>query len=465
MSGPLAPALLAATSLIAFAVQAQPPALPQLPIETFPAAAREAIEKDYRRSTARPDDAAAIGALGRTLQAWDLWEPAHQAYARAHALAPRVFEWPYLDAVVLQRLAKYQEVTARLREALAIDPAYLAARVRLAEALLEAGEPQESARRFAELSKEPAAEPAAKTGLGRIAAAEGRHEEAITQFERAVALFPELGAAHYGLARSYRALGRAADAERALQQYKRYGAAWPRIEDPILDTISALRNDARADLHRGIALVATGDLDGAISAHEAALRLDSSLVQAHANLVSLYGRKQNWPKAEAHYRSAVAAGLSHADLYYDYGLVQAMQQKWTEASDAYRRAIAINPLHVNARINLGQILERTRDFEAAAVEYREAVAAQPTMRLSRFNLGRMLLALGRADEAIVEFERVQQPVDAETPRYVFALSTAYVRAGKRAEGIRLATDAQRLAREFGQDELAAAIAAQLATLK
>ena len=91
--------------------------------------------------------------------------------------------------------------------------------------------------------------------------------------------------------------------------------------------------------------------------------------------------------------------------------------------------IAINPLHANARNNLGHLLERHREFAEAADQYREAIAAQPSFRLGRFNYGRMLLALGRAEEAIVEFERLQQPVDAETPRYVFALSTAYVRSG------------------------------------
>src|SRR5580693_829091 len=47
------------------------------------------------------------------------------------------------------------------------------------------------------LAREPAAEPAAELGLGRIAAAEGRHDAAVAHLERAIALFPEWGAAHY----------------------------------------------------------------------------------------------------------------------------------------------------------------------------------------------------------------------------------------------------------------------------
>jgi hypothetical protein len=77
----------------------------------------------------------------------------------------------------------------------------------------------------------------------------------------------------------------------------------------------------------------------------------------------------------------------------------------------------------------------------------------------------MLLALGKADEAVLELEKLTQPRDAEAPRYLFALATAHVRAGHRDEGIKWATDARRLALELGQDELAAAIERDLALLK
>ena len=117
------------------------------------------------------------------------------------------------------------------------------------------------------------------------------------------------------------------------------------------------------------------------------------------------------------------------------------------------------------RNNLGQILERGRDFDGAAKEYRQAVEARPTFRLARFNLGRMLLVRGDTAQAIAEFEKLQQPVDDETPRYLFALSTALVRAGRMADGRRVGAEAQRLATELGQTELARAIAGELSKLK
>ena len=441
------------------------PPLPRLAFETFPPASRDPISRQYKEVVARPNDAAANGALGRLLQAWEQWEASHTAYTRARALGPSTFEWHYLDAVLLQRLARQPEAIEALRDALAANPGYLPAKLRLAEALLEAGDLSESRKLFEPLVSVAASEPAALIGLGRIAAAQGRHEEAVKSFQGAIKLFPELGAAYYGLARSYRALGRTAEAQQAVAEHAKYGARWPRLDDPVLASLTGLREDARASLQRGISLGESGDLAGAIEAHTAALARDPSLVQAHANLVGLYGRAQDWAAAEEQYRAAVAQGFNNADMHYDYGVVLGLQGKWDAAEEAYRKALQVNPLHVQSRNNLGQLLERRRDVDGAIAEYRQALVAQPTFRLARFNLGRMLLVKGDAEQAIPEFELLRQPVDAETPRYLFALSTALVRAGRVEDGRRMGAEAQSLAARLGQTELAGAIATELAKLK
>jgi len=229
--------------------------------------------------------------------------------------------------------------------------------------------------------------------------------------------------------------------------------------------VITLRHNAETTFQRGLKLAETGEVAGAIDAHERALARDPSNAQAHANLISLYGRVQNWSKADEHYRAVVALGFNLGDAHYDYGVLLGLQEKWDAAADAYRQAIAVNPRHAQAHNNLGQILERQHDLEAAAAEYRRAAESQPAFRIATFNLGRMLIALNRTDEAIRELGQLTEPRDAETPRYLFALATAHVRAGHRDEGIKWATDARQLALQYGQNELAAAIERDLARLK
>ena len=419
----------------------------------------------YQAAIAHPDDAAAVGALARALQAWEQWTAAHEAYVRTQALAPDGFEWHYLDAIVLRRLARHAEAASQLARALELRSDYVPARVASAEVLFDAGDVDGSARAFEALRGMPAVEPATEFGLGRLAAARGRHDEAIAHFERAIALFPEWGAAHYALALSYRAARRGEDAQRALERHAQYGARWPAIDDPVLRTVTALRNDAQTELQRGLKLAESGDLEGAIAAHETALALDPSIAQAHANLISLYGRARNWERAEHHYRAVVALGFNLADAHYDYGVLLGLQEKWDAAAAAYRAAIAVNPRHANAWNNLGQALERVRDVQGAADAYLHAVDADPASRLARFNAGRMLIGLGRADAAIAALEPLAGIHDADAPRYLFALATAHVHAGHRADGVKWASAAKALAVQFGQQDLAAAIERELAALK
>ncbi len=448
---------------IASAAAAQPP-LPRLALDTYPAAARDDISRAHQRASERPNDEQALGALARVLHAWEQWGAAHEAYGRAGAIGLHTFEWPYLDAVVLQRLAQPADAVQRLQQALKVSPDYLPARLRLAEALLDAGDLDQSARLFAEL-KEPACEPAVELGLGRIDAAHGQHAQAIRHLERAVALYPQFGAAHYALALSYRATGKRDEAKTELQRHAEFGARWPALPDPVLDTVYALREDPGALLQRGTKLADAGDLEGAIAAHEAALAKDPSLVQAHENLVSLYGRARNWTKGEEHYNAAVRLGANAPDATYDYAVILSMQEKWVPAAEAYRKAIALNPQHARAHNNLGQILERERQLDAATAEYKLAVDSQPTLRIARFNLGRMLVAQSRFDDAIAELEKLTEPRDSEAPRYLFALAAAHVRAGHRDEGRKWAEEARQLALAFGQTELAASIERDLATIK
>lgn len=446
------------------AAQTAVPPLPRVALETYPPAARTAIAAAYAAAEKSPADATAAGDLGRVLHAWEQWDAARGAYARAQALAPAAFEWRYLDAVVLRRLARPDQAVTALREALVRAPNYLPAKLALAEALLEAGQLDDARRLFEGLS-DPASAPAVQFGLGTIAAREGRHSDAVSHIERAIALYPEFAAAHYAVARAYRALGRREDAEAALARHARYGAQWPAVEDPVLAGVSALREDAGALVQRGVKRAEAGDIEGAIAVHVAALARDPSFAQAHANLIGLYGRVRNWEKAAEHYRAVVKLAVNVSDAHYDYGVLLGLQEQWDAAAEAYRQALALNPQHAQARNNLGQILERQKKPDEAFAEYQRAVDSQPTLRIARFNLGRMLIAKGRDDAAIVELAKLAEPRDAEAPRYLFALATAHLRAGHRDEAIKWATEAKLLAEQHGDTALAAAIERDLARIR
>ena len=444
-------------------------AQPALPVrlaalDQLPTPAREALGRAFAQAQQKSGDPQAVGALARVLHAWEQWDAAHDAYRRAQALDPTGFPWHYLDGVVLQRLARHGDAVAPLRRAIALDPASDAARLKLVEALFEGGLTDESRHQAEALIATARLEPFGRFFLGRIAAASGRHDTALEHLRRAVELFPEWGAAHYALAQSYRALGRGDAARDALERHAKYGPTWPGVDDPVLAAIAGIREDGRAILARGLALASRGDIPGAIAAHEDALLRDPALAQAHANLISLYGGRQEWSKAEAHYRALLALGdVGYA--HYDYGVLLGMQQRWTEAAAAYRLAVEVNSLDPRAHNNLGEALERLNALDAALEAYRRAVACAPGFQLASFNVGRLLLQTGKPDEALAELTKLSDATGPAAPRMLFALSVASYRVGRTADAVAWARKARELALAEGQSDLAAAIERDLAKLK
>lgn len=441
------------------------PPLPALPGGSYPSEAGLQIGNAAEDARAHPEDPRSVGTLAMTLHAWEQWDAARTAYARAAALAPAAFEWWYLQGIVLQRLARPAEAASSFEHVVALAPDYVPARLKLAEALLEAGDIDASARAYAAIADQADAAPAVALGLGRLAALAGRHEEAAAHFRRAIALYPRFGAAYYGLALSERALGHRDQALAALDKHRELGAEWPAIEDPVTARVLTLKDDPRDNLRRGLALAREGDVAGAIDVLEAAIARRPSLAQERANLITLYGRQGNWTKAEEHYRVLLSLGFNSDEAHYNYGVLLGMQQRWDEAAAAFKAAIAANPDHALARNNLGQLLEREGRAAEAAVEYRRAVESRPSFRLARFNMARLLVAERRFDAAISEMERILEPQDEETPRYLFGLAVAHVHAGHRERGLAIAGDALRLAQDYKQQDLASAIAVEIAKLK
>jgi tetratricopeptide (TPR) repeat protein len=440
-------------------------ALPPLPLDALPPAVRERVAAAYQRAEADPASADASGSVAVMLHAYDQFDVAEAWYRRAQQLDPAAFDWAYLLGVVQAERGRNDDAARSLREAAEKQPRYLAARLKLAEVLLARGEVDASATLYDEMLKEHPEAPQAHYGRGRVDAVRGRPAAAVERFRRATELFAGFGAAYYALGLAYRDLGQAEDARSALRLYETHRLEAPPLEDPLLARVRQLKTGPLARVAEGVRLGNAGDVEGSIREHEAALEGDASLAQAHANLISLYGRAHRWDKAEEHYRAAVTLAPGLAEAHYDYGVVLVEQRRPREAAAAFERALAINPNYATAHNNLGNMLEADGRGTEAESHYRAAIANDPTYRLARFNLARVLVSQHKHAEAIAELEKTLVPEDGETPRYLYALAAAWVRAGDLDKGRRYGKEAQEKAVALGQTELAATIARDLRSLE
>lgn len=436
---------------------------PRIAVESFPPVSRAPIAQALTEARAHPSDAARIGHLAMLLHAWGQYETATAVYARARALERR-YDWFYLGGLVETRLAHHAEAARLLTVAVRLAPDSVPARLAFADALFESGDVAAARREYSTLTTGPGA-PHAHYGLGRSLAAQGEKDAALRELETAVRLFPEFGAAWYAEGMSLRGLGRSAEARKALERAKQHGAAWPSVDDPAVARMRALREDAEPHAKRGLSLEKQGDVAGAIGEYEAAIAVDPQLVSAHVNLIALYGRQQNWEKAESHYRALAPIGPVPAEGHYNFGLCLAAQRKTPEAASLFNMALAANPGHAGALGSLGQLAELEGRVDEAEALYRRAMVASPGDPQIRFNVGRMLIARRQFAEAIAELDPLKSSESPDRARYLFGLATAHVLAGHRDEGQQYAIQARDLARERGQGDLADAIERELAKLK
>jgi Tfp pilus assembly protein PilF len=397
------------------------------------------------------------------LQAWEQWTAAADAYARARRLERR-FEWYYLGGIVAARMGHHDEATALFREAVVLSPSSTPARLKLADALLEAGALDEAQHEYTGALADPLAGPHARYGLGRTLAARGQHAAAIAELDEAVRLYPEFGAAWYARGLAQRNMQRSDDARESLSRAQQFGARWPAVDDPVILSVNALRADPAARVERGMQLERQGDLDGAIREHEAALAENPSFTQAHVILIRLYGRTKDWSKAETHYHEAVRLGSPGTDANYSYGVTLFLQGRDGDAEAAFHQVVSANTQHAPAWTGLGQIAERAGRLDEALARYRTAHDCAPSDTGIRFNLGRLLIATRQYREAIAQFEILATDTGPEQARYVFGLATAWVHAGDIAKGRKIALEARALAAAHGQSDLVAAIDRDLARL-
>src|SRR5215510_3814491 len=186
--------------------------------------------------------------------------------------------------------------------------------------------------------------------------------------------------------------------------------------------------NARASerLKRGVALEGEGKIEESIAAHEQALEIDPGLVQAHINLISLYGRAKRFDKAEGAYRAALAINPELPDVHYNFGVLLIEQGRFTEAAKSFQNCLRFNPYYAEAHHNYAVTLEREGKLDEAAAHHRKAIENKPGYRSAHFHLGRILVNQNKLSEAIEQFLQTLTPEDAETPRYAYALGATYI---------------------------------------
>jgi Flp pilus assembly protein TadD len=162
---------------------------------------------------------------------------------------------------------------------------------------------------------------------------------------------------------------------------------------------------AMAHNQLGVALKRRGDLAGAFSEFQQAIRLQPDYAQAHNGLGTVLESQHNLPAALAEYRLAVHYDSTDIVARNNLGSVFGAVGNPDSAAVQFQAVLRLNPSDPEAHQNLGVALYSLGEAEPAEEQFREAIRLMPDYEKALVNLARLLLIEDKRDEAAPFVER------------------------------------------------------------
>jgi len=262
--------------------------------------------------------------------------------------------------------------------------------------------------------------------LGIKLSEQGRVEEAIACYRRAVEINPNDVDAHYNLGVALTGMEKL---EEAVDCYRKVLTLNP--------------SDAQAYNNLGISLKSLGKLEEAIFCYNKALEINPRHIQAHNNLGTAFHTQGKVDEALSCFLRVLKIRPNDAEVYNNMGLCLKDQGKSEEAGYCYRKAIEINPRHVQAYNNLGTMLQTEGKTNEAISCFLKAIELKPENSTSYFNLGNAFRNQGKTEDAISCYLKAVE-ITPNHPNAYFNMGNAFKDQGNTDEAI----SCYRMALEF-----------------
>ena len=257
-------------------------------------------------------------------------------------------------------------------------------------------------------------------------------KKAVSQFKKALEIYPDYAAAHAGLCQAY-SKGYADINDTTLIERAKSACDLALADGADLDVVQT----AMGDLY-----FSTGDLEKAGRAYEQALAINASSVDAAIGLARVYGglgdaraaeaqflkaidvqppgywqtynefgrfyfRRGQYEKAARQYEKIVEIDRKNMQGWNNLGTMWMFSGKFAAAFDAFRHSLEIEPRAVTYR-NLGMLYYYRGDFRLAEEQARKAIALDPNDHMAQSNLGDFLTASGDELGAREAFQRARE---------------------------------------------------------
>jgi tetratricopeptide (TPR) repeat protein len=175
------------------------------------------------------------------------------------------------------------------------------------------------------------------------------------------------------------------------------------------DRALALRPDHAETLNnRGNVLIDLKRFAEALASYDKALRVEPQFADAHYNRGLLLKRLKRCEDALESLDAALVIRPDYAQALNTRGTTLYELDRHEEALASYDKALAIRPAFAEAFNNRGVALYRTRHFDEALASYDQAIAVRPAYAEAFNNRGVALKELRRIEEALASYGKAQQ---------------------------------------------------------
>ncbi len=266
--------------------------------------------------------------------------------------------------------------------------------------------------------------------LGVVLTSQGRLDEAIKHYQKALEIHPGYSKCHNNLGF---ALLRKGQVDEAVVHYQKALEIHPDY----------------AEFHNGLgnALVQKGQVDEAMVHYQKAIQLKPDYADAHNNLANILAKKGQFTEAIVHYQKAIQLNPDYAEAHYNLGAVFGMRGQLDEAVEQYRKAIQLKPDYADAHGNLANVLATQGKLDEAIKEYQRTLELIPNSAQAHFRFGQALQTLHNFAAAKAEYQKV---LELDPKHLVAHLSLAWVLATSPEASLRDGGRAVQLAREAEQ---------------
>jgi len=353
----------------------------------------------------RPENIPTIGTLGNVFQELGLHAQAILCYEKVLALQPDNAGAHNNLGNVNKDMGHYDRAADSYRRALSIDPNQPHAHYNLADALAAQGDLAEAAHHASMAVGVPEAAALAALLLRRL----GRHDEAVSAYDRALALRPS------------------------------------------------------AELHngRGMSLRQLGHVPRAMDAYREAIRLEPGYPEALNNLGNVLRDLARDEEAIDAFQRAIDAS-DRPEFRVNLGNLLMSVDRPGDAAEQYRTALLSRPAHALTLYNLGIALQESGAIDEAVAALEESTSLDAEQAPAWVKLGGALLEAGRWGHALAAYERSTRLLQDHGESLIGPYEVSGVRLRQEARQLALLRERERLPTEFSAyAELVAELAEQI----